>query len=39
VLDYTPQGASNTLGKLRFERIDNSSAAGNFLSFDDLIVY
>ena len=29
----------NTLGRLRFERINNSGATGNFLSFDDLVVY
>ena len=39
VLSYSAQGAANTLGRIRFERIDNSGAAGNFLSFDDLVVY
>lgn len=37
-LSYSAQGAANTLGKLRFERINNNGAAGNFLNFDDLVV-
>jgi hypothetical protein len=39
VLDYSGQGAANTISTLRFERINNSVAAGNFLSFDNLTVY
>jgi hypothetical protein len=38
VLDHSQTGATDTLGRLRFERLNNSGAVGNFLSFDDLSV-
>ena len=37
-LDYSSQGTSNVIGRVRFERPGSSTTAGDYLSFDDLVL-
>ncbi len=37
-LSHAVTGASDTLGRIWFERIDNFAAAGHYIYFDDLMV-
>ena len=37
-LDYSSQGTGNVIGRVRFERPGSSTTAGDYLSFDDLVL-
>jgi hypothetical protein len=37
-LSHASEGAGDAIGQLRFERVDNSGASGDYLYFDDLRV-